>query len=94
MAQAEGHGLRGHDLAGLSRQALRLAALPTSRTARYITRSSFTALTYGDPPGWKETIRYQAEGFARESDAKAWVAEARRLHDEVMVRMRLNGDLA
>lgn len=93
VAQVEGKGLRGHDLGKLSREALRLAALP-GRTARYLTHPSITTLAYGDPPGWMETIRYQAAGFVSEKDALAWVAEARRLHDEVIVQMRLNGDLA
>lgn len=85
--------LRGHDLGGLSRSALALVALPSGRTARYLTNPNLTTLTYGDPPGWKETMRYQAAGFVNQIDAGTWVAEARRLHDEVIVQMRLNGDL-
>ena len=38
-------------------------------------------------------MRYQAAGFVNQTDAAAWVAEARRLYDEVIVQMKLNGDL-
>ena len=93
VAQVEGNPLRGHDLGNLSRSALALLALPSARTARYVTDPAFTTLTYGDPPGWRETIRYQAVGFVTRKHATNWVAEARRLHDEVIVQMRLNGDL-
>ena len=94
VAQVEGSRLQGrHDLGALSRRALALAAMPSGRTARYLTNPNFTILTYGDPPGWKETMRYQAAGFINETDAANWVAEARRLHDEVIVQMKLNGDL-
>ena len=58
-----------------------------------MTNPALTTMTYGDPPGWKATMRYQAAGFVSQTLAAAWVAEARRLHDEVIVRMRLNGDL-
>ncbi len=94
VAQVEGSGrLSFHNLGALSREAMALAALPSGRTGRYLTNPKFTTLAYGDPPGWKETMRYQAAGFVNQAHAVAWVAEARRLHDEVIVQMRLNGDL-
>jgi hypothetical protein len=93
VAQVEGRRLSGHNLGELSRDALVLVALPSGRTARYLTNPGFTILRYGDPPGWRHTIRYQAAGFVNQTDAVAWVAEARRLHDEVIVQMKLNGDL-
>ncbi len=93
VAQVEGKDLRGHDLGELSRDALVLVSLPSGRTARYLTNPGFTTLPYGDPPGWRETMRYQAAGFVSQTAAAAWVAEARRLHDEVIVQMKLNGDL-
>jgi len=93
VAQVEGKRLSGHNLGELSRDALVLVALPSGRTARYLTNPGFTTLRYGDPPGWKETMRYQAVGFVNQTDAATWVAEARRLHDEVIVQMKLNGDL-
>ena len=94
VAQVEGRDLgRYHNLGDLSRKALGLVSLPSSRTARYLTNPSFTTLTYGDPPGWKETMRYQAVGFVTQADAVAWVAEARRLHDEVILEMKKDGFL-
>jgi hypothetical protein len=96
LAQVEGASLRSlrvHDLGVLSREALRLAALPSQRTACYVTNPNVTTLTYGDPPGWREELRYQPDGYVGEASAKAWVAEARRLYDEVIVQMKLNGDL-
>lgn len=93
LAQVEGESLRGHNLGDLSRQALRLAALPSQRTARYVTNPNLTTLTYGDVPGWKEELRYQPDGYVGEAGAKAWVAEARRLYDEVIVQMKLNGEI-
>jgi len=93
VAQVEGTRLSGHNLGELSRDALVLVALPSGRTARYLTNPGFTTLRYGDPPGWKENMRYQAVGFVNQTDAATWVAEARRLHDEVIVQMKLNGDL-
>jgi hypothetical protein len=94
VAQVEGSPLRpSHDLGKLSRGALALVALSSARTARYLSDPNFTTLTYGDPPGWRETIRYQAAGFITPADAANWVGEARRLYDEVIVQMRLNGDL-
>jgi hypothetical protein len=93
VVQVEGDRLPVHNLGDLSRRALALAALPSSRTARYLTNPNFTTLTYGDPPGWSEKMRYQAAGCVNQADAVAWVAEARRLHDEVIVQMKLNGDL-
>src|ERR1017187_4557510 len=94
LAQVEGNRLpRHHNLCDLSRRALVLAALPSGRTARYLTNPNFTTLTYGDPPGWKETMRYQAAGFVTQADAVAWVAEARRLHDEVILEMKKDGFL-
>jgi hypothetical protein len=89
----EGSAPTGHDLGKLSRRALELAALPSQRTARYLKHSGFTTLAYGDLPGWKETLRYQPDGFIGEAFSRAWVAEARRLYDEVIVQMKINGDL-
>ena len=93
VAQVEGRKLGGHNLGDLSRTALVLMALPSSRTARYLTNPGFTTLPYGDPPGWRETMRYQAVGFVSQADATAWVVEARRLYDEVILEMRKDGFL-
>ncbi len=75
-----------HDINTLSRDALRLATMPSSRTARYVPKgSSFTSLPYGNPPaGWKETLRYHFEGAIPKTTASAWVAEAKRLYEHVL----------
>lgn len=93
VAGVEGRPARGHNLGELSRAALKLAAQPSSRTANYLKHPNLTTLGYGDLPCWKETIRYQPDGFIDKTTASQWIAEARRLHDEVIVRMRLDGVL-
>ena len=45
---------------------------------------------YG-PAAWRETLRYEAEGVVLKADSEAWVAEARRLHDEIIAPMKLDG---
>jgi hypothetical protein len=75
----------GHDLSKLSSQALHLAALPSSKTARYFSRGPLTALPYANPPlGWKETLRYHHEGTIPKTTAAAWIAEAKRLYVHVL----------
>jgi len=90
--QVEGTRLGCHDLEALSRKALALA-VPSGRAARYIKNPNVTTMGYGAPPGWVETMRYQAAGYVEESVARSWVVEARRLYDEVIVEMRLAGEL-
>jgi hypothetical protein len=48
-------------------------------------------LRYGFPGGWKETLRYTAPGTVTETEAVSWLEEARRLHSEVIVAMKLDG---
>lgn len=80
----------GHDLNNLSKRALQLHSLPAQRTASYVKGSIITSLLYGST-GWRETLRYEAEGTVPETDSKAWVSEARRLHDDIIVPMKLDG---
>jgi hypothetical protein len=75
----------------LSRKAAKLASLPSQKTAKYVTTPNVTILTYGLPTGWDENLRYEAPGAVTEATAKAWVAEAQRLHREVIVAMKLDG---
>jgi len=79
-----------HDLNALSREALDFAGLPGSRTARYVRQPELTRLPYG-APGWHETLRYARPGTIAGEHAAEWVKEARRLYEEVVVRMRLDG---
>ena len=84
----------GHDLGKLSSQALHLAALPSSKTARYLSRGSLTTLPYSNPPlGWKETLRYRHEGTIPKKTATAWVAEAKRLYMLVIGGLRKDGEV-
>jgi hypothetical protein len=81
-----------HDLNRLSGEALRLAALPSSRTAPYMPRGAFTSISYADPPsGWKETLRYHYEGTISKTTASLWIAEAKRLYMHVIGRLRQEG---
>jgi hypothetical protein len=83
-----------HDLNKLSTEALQLATLPSSKTARYFTRGSLTKLPYADPPaGWKETLRYRHEGTIPKTTAAAWVAEAKRLYMLVIGGLRKDGEV-
>ncbi len=81
-----------HDLNRLSGEALRLAALPSSKTALYLPHGAFTSLAYSDPPsGWKETLRYHYEGTISKATASIWIAEAKHLYVHVLGRLREAG---
>lgn len=81
----------GHDLSDLNREALRLASLPAAKTAKYIRLPQITTIGYGLPNGWKETLRYRPEGELAPRTATTWVHEARRLHNEIIKPMKLDG---
>lgn len=87
-------GRGGHDLNTLSSRALQLASLASQKTARYVGGPTITSLDYGPPTGWRETLRYESEGAVSEASSRAWVMEARRLHDRVIIPMRLDGVVA
>jgi len=92
LIQVERHPVeRHHDLSALSATASRLASQPGQRTARYVKNPGVTSLRYGFPGGWKETLRYTAPGTVTETEAVSWLEEARRLHSEVIVAMKLDG---
>jgi hypothetical protein len=80
----------GHALNALTARALQLQSLPGQKTAKYVTQSGITSLLYG-PTGWRETLRYEREGTVLQADSTAWVSEARRLHDEVIRPMEVDG---
>jgi HEPN domain-containing protein len=79
-----------HNLNHLSQRALQLALLPTQKTARYVSALAIPTLTYG-PGGWSETLRYEPEGTVKQEHAIAWVDEARRIYDAIIVRMKTDG---
>ena len=80
-----------HDLSKLSAEACQLASQPSQRTARYVKSPAVTALKYGFPGGWEESLRYTTPGTISETLATEWFQEARRLHAEVIVPMKLDG---
>lgn len=85
-----GGGVRNNNLNQLSSRALQLHSLPTQKTASYVKQPMVTSLLYGSA-GWRETLRYDPEGTVTQADSTAWVSEARRLHDEVIIPMKLDG---
>jgi HEPN domain-containing protein len=86
--------IRDHDLNLLSGEALRWAAQPTSRTARYLTNRAVTTLRYGLPPnGWKESLRYYPTGTIAAATAEQWVEEAERLYIEIVGELKKNGEI-
>lgn len=85
----------GHRLDELSRKALQLAALPGARTARYATAMTpgHAIYDYGNT-GWSEGLRYRAASAVSADDATAWLQEAKKVYDEVVVSLRLDGVLS
>jgi HEPN domain-containing protein len=86
-----GQILLHHRLTDLSRDALNLASMPAARTSRYVRHPQITNLSYGLPNGWQETLRYRSTGEITGATATAWVEEARRLFNETIIPMRLDG---
>lgn len=80
----------GHDLNNLTSQALQLLSLPGQRTASYVKHHNITSLSYGSA-GWRPSLRYEAEGTVLKAVSEAWVSEGRRLHDEIIIPMKLDG---
>jgi hypothetical protein len=83
-------GTRGHNLNSLSSTALQLLCLPAQRTAWYVRHPNVTSLPYGSA-GWRETLRYEAGGAVSKADSEAWVAEAKRLLNEIIIPMKMDG---
>ena len=83
-----------HNLNDLSVEATSLAALPTNKTARYLTHPAVTAMPYSNPPiGWKEYLRYYPTGTIPPATAQVWVGEAERLYIEVIGELQKDGEL-
>jgi hypothetical protein len=79
-----------HDLNRLSVRALQLAALPSSKTARYVPRQTAGHSLYDPKHGWSETLRYRPPGVPP-TTAQAWVAEAQGVFESTVLPMRLDG---
>ena len=86
----EQHPGWGHSLSALSKEALRLGALPGAHTARY---QSGVPTAAAVAAGWSETLRYRSEREVSPSDASAWLAEAKAMYEAVIVAMKLDGVL-
>jgi hypothetical protein len=87
----QGSAARTHDLNALSLDALRLAALPGARTARYVPRMTAGHSLYDTTSGWRETLRYRAAGAVTPADAGSWLAEAQAVYESTIVSMCLDG---
>jgi hypothetical protein len=81
----------GHDINTLSGDALRLAALPGARSAKYVPRMRAGHSIYDGTSGWRETLRYRATGAVTLEVACSWVAEAQAVYESTIVPMRLDG---
>jgi len=81
----------GHDLNALGREALRLAALPGARSARYVPRMTQGHTLYDPASGWTETLRYREPGAVTPTDAGSWLGEAQVVYESAIVAMRLDG---
>jgi hypothetical protein len=77
-----------HDLERLSKEALRLASLPSAATASYIPATSAQALYAG---AWTESLRYQKRGVIGAMMAGQWLGEARSVFQSTIARMRRDG---
>lgn len=84
-----------HNLRDLKESALRLAAIPNSRTAKYSRRKfwSLASIYAYKTGGWEENMRYLPAGSISDIDAKAWIKEAEDIFRYIIIEMRLNGDL-
>jgi hypothetical protein len=79
-----------HDLDGLSREALRLAALPGATTAAYVPSIAGASIYAA---GWTESLRYQKPGCVGQVMSRQWLMEARRVYQSTVAQMRRDGVL-
>ena len=91
-AQLEGKRvpIREHDLNILSNDALRLAALPSTKTAKYAA-ALFHPIRLLGLGGWTVNIRYKAEGSISSITATEWLQDAQNLYNHSIVPMKLDG---
>ncbi|MCP4661181.1 MAG: hypothetical protein GY856_37740 [bacterium] len=80
-----------HRLFKMSQDALRFAALPGARSARYAPKAATGHSIYDRAMGWQEALRYRAPGAISGATAQAWLQEARMLYETTIVPMRLDG---
>jgi len=80
-----------HQLGTLSGRVLRLAALPSARTARYVPKQTAGHSLYDPTNGWRETLRYRAPGAVTAQTAQDWLTEAQAVFESTILSMRLDG---
>lgn len=80
-----------HGLNGLTSEALRLAALPGSKTARYVPKQTPGHAIYDRASGWAPDLRYRPAGHLAHAAAVTWIAEAELVYDSTIVPMKLDG---
>ena len=82
---------KGHDLNLLTKEALRLAALSTAKTAKYALGISPGDSICDQKNGWRETLRYHPQGTVSKVRATQWLGEAQKTYRNTVVLMRLDG---
>ena len=88
----KGNSVRHHDLNKISTNLKFILATPSSKTAKYIKNPNITKMKYGKSVSeWEETIRYQSQGRVNNTDASDWIKEAKRLYQEVIYQIILDG---
>ncbi len=88
--------IKTHDLDDLSANAIKLMALPNSRTARYFKYGQITGIAYDTnkpPNGWNECLRYFPGNTIKPEKAKTWVQDAERLYIDVIGGLMKDGEV-
>ena len=80
-----------HDLGDLTREALQLAVIANSRTAKYMPWHTPNHSIYNVATGWLPKLRYSPPGRVSVALAGDWVQEAGRVYSSTVVPMRLDG---
>jgi HEPN domain-containing protein len=82
-----------HGLSELSQHALKLAASPGAKTAKYSFRQATGCSLYDGRRGWHPDRRYQPIGTIDSKSASEWLNEAKRIYEKAIIPMRLDGVL-
>jgi hypothetical protein len=86
-----GNAPKIHDLNALSQSAIRLAAMPSAKTAKYAVKPTPGHSLYDRATGWREALRYRRAAYVSPRDAADWLAEARTLFAAAIIPMQLDG---
>jgi hypothetical protein len=87
----EGNKLWGHKLNDLSSRALELAAISSSRTAKYPFKLTAGHSMYNSQNGWQVELRYKAVHTVTSQQAQDWLAEAKAVYTASIPQMKLDG---